>query len=824
MPASAPPASAVAWGRNNRGQLGTGGAALFFDAPLSSSGLSGVTAVSGGEEFALALLENGTVMAWGGDFAGELGNGSSGGFNPAPAPVSGLSEVSAIAAGGNHGLALLKNGTVMAWGYNVFGQLGVGGGPETCESYPPREACSRRPVHVPGLSDVTAIAAGQDYSLALLANGTVMAWGFDQDGGLGTGATLESDVPIPVSGLSEVTAIGDSIALLRNGTVMDWGGNESGELGDGTSTGPERCGGTPCSRTPVAVTGLSGVAAIPSAGGGMALLEDGTVVDWGPNYEGELGDGTTTGPETCDGNPCSTTPVAVSGLTGVTGLAGGPGHRLALLSNGTVMTWNGYNTDLSGEEPALSDVPVPVVALAGATAIAAGQEFSLAAGHLLPVVSAVEPAEGPTTGGTAVTIAGRDLSGATAVRFGSAPATSFTVGSENYITAVSPPGGGTVDVTVENASGPGPTSSADEFTYVPPPPPNPPVVVTAAAAPVTQTAATLNATVNPEGTTVSACRFEFGISEAYGSSVPCFSGPGSGQSPVAVAASLAGLASSTTYHFRIVATNSGGTSYGSDETFSTQSSNPIPAYWYKSGVRLKPGVSVPIVLWGNAMDVSLGGGVSEISCKTVASGSVENPSGGGTGVGEMLATSYYECKQPRCEAEIAESALGGLGYRGVGFAVAYNLPWRNELAGASSRIEDRIGASGDGNLGAGFPEGYPALSQPPAGHGTPWGAAGAIGLITGCEVFPDPEGAAALGGVSGQPQRVASEVPLEGELRPEIGGALNDGDSAANPAQVHFNGKASGELADPLGPGNAGIVTGNLKYLGYATQSPIKVE
>ena len=100
---------------------------------------------------------------------------------------------------------------------------------------------------------------------------------------------------------------------------------------------------------------------------------------------------------------------------------------------------------------------------------------------------------------------------------------------------------------------------------------SPPTVVTDAASLVTQTTASLNATVNPNGGEVSECKLEYGITVSYGSSAPCSPSPGSGTSGVAVSASLGSLAESTTYHFRAVATNVGGTSYGGDQTFTTYS-------------------------------------------------------------------------------------------------------------------------------------------------------------------------------------------------------------------------------------------------------------
>jgi hypothetical protein len=103
---------------------------------------------------------------------------------------------------------------------------------------------------------------------------------------------------------------------------------------------------------------------------------------------------------------------------------------------------------------------------------------------------------------------------------------------------------------------------------------NPPSVSTGVASAVTQSAATLNATVDPNGSEVSSCTLEYGTTSAYGSSVPCTPAPGSGTSPVAVSASVAGLAAAATYHFRVSAADSSGTGYGSDETFQTPPNPP----------------------------------------------------------------------------------------------------------------------------------------------------------------------------------------------------------------------------------------------------------
>ena len=480
-PVLAMPSGVLAWGANGEGQLGDGtavgpelcrGFSLLpcSKVPVPVSDLSGVTSVAaadgpGGRGRSLALLSNGTVMAWGDNRSGELGSGApppgpeqcpkeegEGACSTAPVSVKALSGVTAISAGWQHSLALLTNGTVMAWGGNGDGQLGNG---TTTES--------DVPVPVSGLSGVTAIAAAGSHSLALLSNGTVMAWGGNGNGQLGNSSTTNSDVPVAVSSLGGVTTIAGggehSLVRLSNGTVVAWGANGAGQLGNGSTTNSD---------VPVPVSGLSRVTAIAGGGGdSLALLTNGTVMAWGNNYSGELGDGTggpEGGPEACGyGFSCSKVPVPVSGLSGVTAIAAG----LALLTNGTVMAWGGNEYgELGNGTETNSDVPVAVSGLSGVTAIAAGGKHSLAV-SAVPVVAEVEPSGGPFTGGTHVSITGINFTGATAVKFGSANAVRFRVKSASSITAVSPPGTGTVGVTVTNGTGTSPTGIDDRFSYEP---------------------------------------------------------------------------------------------------------------------------------------------------------------------------------------------------------------------------------------------------------------------------------------------------------------------------------------------------------------------
>jgi len=442
---------AFSWGRDSYGALGDGGSE-GSDRPVQVSGLSEVAALAGGEYHSLALLTEGTVMAWGANGHGQLGDGNTT-ASPVPVAVSGLSGVTAIAAGESHSLALLSGGSVEAWGGNEFGELGDGSTED-----------SDVPVAVSGLSEATAIAAGSIFNLALMSGGSVEAWGGNENGQLGDGGTEKSETPVAVSGLSGVTAVAASgnhaLALLSDGTVEAWGGNEDGQLGDG---------GTEKSDVPVAVSGLGGVTAIAAgARTSYALLGDGTVMAWGENKWGELGDGTTVQ---------SDVPVAVHELSGVTAVAGGGNHAFALLGSGTVEAWGGDEYGELGNGSMGTglryELPVAVACgLEGIVGISSDYWGGLAWGapaEVCPTVRSVSPHEGSPSGETEVTITGSAFTGATAVKFGSTEATSFTVESPTVIKAVAPAGKETVNITVTTPKGTSAIGEGDLYTYSAPP-------------------------------------------------------------------------------------------------------------------------------------------------------------------------------------------------------------------------------------------------------------------------------------------------------------------------------------------------------------------
>ncbi|HOX07491.1 MAG TPA: serine hydrolase [Planctomycetota bacterium] len=298
---------------------------------------------------------SGQAKGAGANSYGQLGDGTTT-ARKTVVDAAGAAGVVAVASGQSHTLALKADGTVLAWGLNTSGQLGDG-----------TKTTRLTPVAVPGLTGVVAVAAGNGHSLALLSDGTVRAWGVNKSGQLGDGTTTMRLVPTAVPGLVGVAAIAaggtHSLALTSGGAVLAWGANGKGQLGDGTTT---------TRKTPVAVTGLgSGVARI-AAGltHSLAVTTAGAAMAWGDNAYGQLGDGTTTGRKA---------PVAVTGLgSGVSAVAGGGYHTLAVLADGTVKSWGrNSNGQLGDGTTTTRKTPVAVSGVSGALSVAAGSGHSV---------------------------------------------------------------------------------------------------------------------------------------------------------------------------------------------------------------------------------------------------------------------------------------------------------------------------------------------------------------------------------------------------------------------------------------------------------------
>ena len=456
LPVAAQGASTFGWGNS---PLGVEHPAEFGAYPVvepAPNPLSGVSSMGAGSQFALAD-SGGTVYDWGSNGKGQLGDGTLTSIAP-PTAVSGLGPVRAVAAGPLASYALMEGGTVEVWGANGEGQLGQGSntGPETCTQSTP---CSKSPLAVHGLSHVAALSVGGSHALVLLEDGTVEAWGANSRGQLGDGTTVEKDSPVVVAGLSGVVAVAAgqqfSLALLGNGEVRAWGANESGQLGDGATLD---------SHTPVAVTGLAEVSAL-AAGGfhALALLANGEVRSWGADNDGQLGNGVS--------GTNSDVPVAVGGLSGVTGVAAGRFESFAILSGGQVDGWGSNNVGQLGDgaERTVSVSPTALACdLHGIEGIATYDEAAFAWGaaqETCPGIGGVVPSEGPAAGGTEVTITGSEFGSASAVSFGSTPASSVSFESPTEIKVVAPAGSETVDVRVTNAKGTSAPNLKDHFTY-----------------------------------------------------------------------------------------------------------------------------------------------------------------------------------------------------------------------------------------------------------------------------------------------------------------------------------------------------------------------
>jgi alpha-tubulin suppressor-like RCC1 family protein len=353
-----------AWGDNSYDQLGNGDASVCnSQVPLRVIGIANAIDVKGGYRTACALLRDGTVSCWGYNLSGVLGTDPNLTLtSPTPIPVAGLSGVTAISVAETTACALKSDGSVSCWGSNVDGELGSAVSTSCDGSGDP---CTYTPTPVKGLAGkVTAISSGADAELgdttcALLANGSVQCWGYNGEGELGDGNTAltapyGTATPMTVTGLSNVTALEvhdvGTCALISGGTVKCWGSNGAGQLGNG-NTSP--------SPTPVSVKGLSDAIALSSGAWPVvvcAIRSSGAVVCWGNGQNGELGNGKS--------EVNSSTPVAVSGVTSASAAAGGAYHMCILLTTGDVVC-SGYDGDGELANPAadlnFNPTPLPVV-------------------------------------------------------------------------------------------------------------------------------------------------------------------------------------------------------------------------------------------------------------------------------------------------------------------------------------------------------------------------------------------------------------------------------------------------------------------------------
>ena len=336
-----PDGSVVGWGNEEDGMAARPRSTGIVAVPTAIILPGKARQVAVGLFTAYALLEDGTVVAWGDNHEGQLGNAATGativpGIYPkssvTPVRVTGLTDIIQIEAGERYALALRQDGTVWAWGVRDDGAIGDG------EPTTLRPLSAIGPVQVPGLEGITRIAAGRTHNLALRRDGHVMSWGSNSEGELGIGTRLTGWTPAEVTGLDRVVAIdaggaarGSSGVIRDDGTVWLWGSNVETMMGNGEGPlSPD----DPGARTlvPVPLKGIAGAKSLSLGGGHAAvLLGDGSLRMWGHDGWGQIGVGTSAGYQK--------RPIKLTGIANVTAVYLGGAHSFAVRADGTLWIW-----------------------------------------------------------------------------------------------------------------------------------------------------------------------------------------------------------------------------------------------------------------------------------------------------------------------------------------------------------------------------------------------------------------------------------------------------------------------------------------------------
>ena len=361
----------VCWGYVGAGQLGNGATPHGWDGyntPQTVKGITDAVSVYGdglGQGDYCAILSTGGVDCWGDNGNGELGNGTiggplSGGYDTPQAVIHLTHAVSVVSDDSYQGgrCALLSTGGVECWGDNLLGEVGNGttGGPDGRDG-----ADYDTPQAVVGITNavsVTGELAGSSEGASLggycavLSTGRVVCWGDNRDGEMGKGTRngpdgqdgqdYGYDTPQAVANITNavsVTSEGDDYcAVLSTGGVECWGDNAGGKLGNGTTGGLDGGGSYDTPRPVTGITNATSVASGPAISA-CALLVTHRVDCWGDDAFGELGNGTTGGP---DGGQGYDTPQAVVGIADATSITNSGSGYCALLSTSQVKCW-GYD-------------------------------------------------------------------------------------------------------------------------------------------------------------------------------------------------------------------------------------------------------------------------------------------------------------------------------------------------------------------------------------------------------------------------------------------------------------------------------------------------
>ncbi|MCC7541052.1 MAG: hypothetical protein IT379_32840 [Deltaproteobacteria bacterium] len=330
------------------------GNATDEDCDGSTANGCAIVQLTAGYEHTCGLRQNQTVVCWGRNGFGQLGDGTTTDRN-IPVSVGGLTDATAIAAGRRHTCALRSTGVMVCWGSGVSGELGTG----TLGA----GVMSLTPTMVPGLSGVAEIDARESKSCARLSSGALWCWGFWGSGvGNGTtGANHASPVMVTISGVRQVSLGDEHACALTSSAAYCWGRNDLGQLGDGTTMSPRF--------TPVVVGGLTSAIRIAAgATHSCATRGGGGVSCWGANYTGQLGIGSS-GP-----TMYWPAPLEVMSLTDANGISLGYfGYGCAQRATGNVACWGDNSAGQLGDGTTMQrTIPTAVPSLSVTTLSATG--------------------------------------------------------------------------------------------------------------------------------------------------------------------------------------------------------------------------------------------------------------------------------------------------------------------------------------------------------------------------------------------------------------------------------------------------------------------
>jgi len=328
-----------AWGDNSQGQLGDG-TLISRREPVRI--MDRVTMVSAGDRYNLAMRDDGSLWAWGQNDRGQLGDGT---IINRRTPVRIMEDVIYAAAGWKrtdgglgaggaarlwvHSVAITSDGSLWAWGDNNAGQLGDG-----------TLVNKRSPVRV--MEDVTAVSAGDMFTMVIRGDGSLWAWGQNDRGQFGNDTYTNSRHPVRIMENVASVYAGDSytMVILDDGTLLAMGQNDRGQFGNGNRISR---------RIPVQLK--ENVVSIAASGNHtMAIMADGSLWAWGQNNQGQFGNGDRIN---------SSTPVRV--MSDVVAVAAGDDHTVAISADGILWAWGFNNRGQLGDGTTVNRLsPVPI--------------------------------------------------------------------------------------------------------------------------------------------------------------------------------------------------------------------------------------------------------------------------------------------------------------------------------------------------------------------------------------------------------------------------------------------------------------------------------